>query len=216
MMNYPDPDPTPNPAQSTNKRKAGKAQTRQMIMRAARELFSRQGFMETSAEEIALQAKVGVGTIYSHFGDKDGLLREILLEAADDVYQRIGLVYQNSSASPLELARAHVETLVSYIEENGKTSSFVLSMMLSGHPTARPMLNRVVEQVEQNILQGQGMGFYRRDIQPHLAARAETQMNLGLLAWWAENPHRAAREEIIETLTRFRFSGLHANQPGEK
>ena len=205
-----DRGPNTSPAQPPNKRKVGKAQTRQTILRVARELFSKQGVIETYAEEIARHANVGVGTIYSHFGDKDGLLREVLLETADDLYQRIVQVYQNSSASPLELARAHIDTLVSYIEEYDKTSSFVLSMMLSGHPTARPMLDRIVEQVEQNIHQGQEMGLFRQDINPHLAARAETQMNLGLLAWWAENPHRASREEIIETLVKFRLSGLHA------
>lgn len=204
------------PAHPQNKRQASKARTRQTIMRVARELFSRQGFAETYADEIARQADVGVGTIYSHFGDKDGLLREILLETADDLYQRIVRVYQNSSAAPLELARAHVDTLVTYIEENNQTSSFVLSLMLSGHPTARPMLDRAVEQVEQNILQGQAMGIFRQDINPQLAARAETQMNLGLLAWWAENPHRASREEVIDTLTKFRFSGLYTNTAIEK
>lgn len=179
-------------------------------MRVAKELFSKQGVTETYAEEIARLANVGVGTIYSHFGDKDGLLREILLDTADDLYQRIVPIYENSSASPQEIARAHVDTLVSYIEDNDKTSGFVLTMLLSGHPTARPMLDRIVEQVEQNIRQGQEMGLFRRDINPHLAARAETQMNLGLLAWWAENPERASREEIIATLVKFRLSGLHA------
>jgi len=204
------------PVHPQNKRQANKAQTRQTIMRVARELFSRQGFTETYAEEIARQANVGVGTIYSHFGDKDGLLREILLDTADDLYQRIVAVYQNTSASPLELARAHVDTLVTYIEENDQTSSFVLGLMLSGHPTARPMLDRAVEQVEQNILQGQAMRLFRQDINPYLVARAETQMNLGLLAWWAENPHRASREEVIDTLTKFRFSGLYTNTAIEK
>jgi len=205
-----------NSAHSQNKRQVRKAQTRQKILGAARELFSKQGVTETYAEEIAFRADVGVGTIYSHFGDKGGLLREILLESADDLYRRIVQVYQNASASPLELARAHVDTLVSYIEEYDKTSSFVLGMMLSGHPTARPMLDRAVEQVEQNILQGQKVGLFRQDINPNLAARAETQMNLGLLAWWAENPHLASREEIIDTLTKFRFSGLYTNTAIQK
>ncbi len=198
-------------AASPNLRQTSKSKTRLTIMKVAKELFAKQGFMETHAEEIAHHAKVAVGTIYLHFGDKDGLLREILLETADELYQRVVQIYQNSSASPVELAQAHVETLVSYIEEQGPISGFVLGMMLSGHPTARPMLDRVVEQVEQNILQGQEKGLFRQDISPRLAARAEAQMNLGLLAWWAENPRRASRQEIIDTLTKFRFSGLYTN-----
>lgn len=199
------------PVNHPNLRQARKAKTRRTIMKVAEELFSKQGFIETHAEEIARQSKVGVGTIYLHFGDKDGLLREILLEAADELYQRVLQVYQNLPSSPLELARAHVETLVSYIEEHGRISGFVLGLMVSGHPAAKPMFDRAVEQVEESIRRGQSRGIYRQDINPHLAARAEAQMNLGLLAWWAEDPGRATREEIIDTLAKFRFSGLHAS-----
>jgi hypothetical protein len=35
-------------------------------------------------------------------------------------------------------------------------------------------------------------------------------MNLGLIAWWIENPALATRAEIIDTLVKFRLSGLHA------
>jgi AcrR family transcriptional regulator len=190
-------------------RQANKAGTRRTILKAAEALFSTHGFEETRAEQIAREAGVAVGTIYLHFGDKEGLLRQILLEAADELNQRVAQVYQNPPADPQVLARAHVETIVQYVEEHESISGFVLGLMLSRRPAARPMLERAVEQVEQSIRQGQEQGIYRQDIDPHLAARAETQMNLGLLAWWAEDPHRASREEIINTLAKFRFSGLH-------
>ena len=190
-------------------RQVAKANTRRMIMKVAEELFSQQGFTETHAEQIAQKAGVAVGSIYLHFGDKEGLLREILLVAVDELHQRVMKIYQDSPADPQLLARAHVETLVQYVEEHGRMSAFVLGLMLSGHPTAKPMLDRAVEQVGQSIHEGQAKGIMRQDIDPFLAARAEAQMNLGLLAWWAENPDRASREAIIDTLTKFRYSGLH-------
>jgi AcrR family transcriptional regulator len=207
-------DTKAQPVHSRNLRQTQKAKTRHTIMKAAKELFSRQGIEETRAEEIARRAKVGVGTIYLHFGDKNGLLRDILLEAADDLYQRILQVYQSPPTSPLQLARAHVEQLVRYIEENGRISGLVLGLIISGHPSAVPMLNRAVEQVEKHIIDGQEKGIYRQDINPQLAARAETQMNLGLLAWWAADVGRASREEIIDTLAKFRLSGLYTQSKG--
>lgn len=197
-----------SPTRTTSRKKA-KAKTRQAILNAAERLFSRQGYEETRAEDIAKQANVAVGTIYLHFGDKEGLLREILLISAEELHERVLAVYQDPPDSPLALARAHVETLITYIEEHNRLSSFVLALMLSGHSAATPMLELSIEQVESNIRDGQVRGIYRQDINAALAARAEAQMNLGLLAWWAQDPRRAGREEIIDTLAKIRFSGLH-------
>ena len=191
-----------------NLRQSAKAKTRSAIIKAAGQLFAKQGVDETRAEDIARRAKVGVGTIYLHFGDKDGLLREILLEAADDLYGRVEQVYLDASISPAGTAGAHAETLVQYVEQHGRMAGFVLGLLSGGQPTARTMLDRAVEQMAEHIRQCQQKGLCRRDLDPHLAARALVQMNLGLLAWWAEDPRRAAREDILATLAKLRSSGL--------
>jgi len=190
-------------------RQLNKAHTKRAILKVAEELFSSQGFAETRAEQIAQKAGVAVGTIYLHFGDKNGLLREVLLGAVEELHGRVLKVYQNPALDPFAQARAHVETLVQYVEEHERLASFVLNLMMSGHPAARPMLDRGAELVEGSLRQGQEQGICRRDIDPRLAARAESRMNLGLLAWWAEDPGRASREKIIDTLAKIRFSGLH-------
>ncbi len=211
-------DSNPNtlvlPQMHGNVRQASKANTRRTILQVAEELFSAQGYAETRAEQIAKKTGVAVGTIYLHFGNKDGLLREVLLEAVNELHQRVSQVYQDPTLDLLAQARAHVETIVLYVEEHERLADFVLRLMMSGHPAARPMLDRGAELVEQSIRQGQEQGICRRDIDPRLAARAETRMNLGLLAWWAEDPRRASREEIIDTLTKIRFSGLHSQAKG--
>ena len=194
-----------------NQRQAGKAKTRRAIMKAAGQLFSKNGIDQTHAEEIARKAGVGVGTIYLHFGDKDGLLREILLEAADELDASIQQIYQDPAASPL--AGAYAETIARYIEAHGRMAGLVLGLMLSGQAAAKAMLERAVGQMEQHILDGQEKGIYRRDVNPRLAARAEVHRNLGLLAWWADDPRRASREEIVGTLANLRSSGLQTQTP---
>lgn len=49
-------------------------QTRDQILAAARELFARQGFDETSIDQIASGAKVAKSSVFAHFGDKANLL----------------------------------------------------------------------------------------------------------------------------------------------
>ncbi len=48
------------------------------ILTAAESLFNRFGIKKTAVEEIASYANVAKGTIYNYFGNKEGLLKEIL------------------------------------------------------------------------------------------------------------------------------------------
>jgi AcrR family transcriptional regulator len=51
--------------------------TRAALIRAAGREFSRHGYAEATAKSIASAAKVGTGTFYHYFPDKDAALREI-------------------------------------------------------------------------------------------------------------------------------------------
>lgn len=192
-----------------NLRQLNKIETRKALLKAGLELFSEKGFEKTCASEIAQRAGVAVGTLYLHFGDKEGLLEEILLEAANELHQRVLKVYANPPGDPEALARAHIETIVGYIEENRQNAGFMLGYALRRSPVSARIIDRMVGQIELSIREGARRGVYRSDIDPALAARAEANMNLGLLSWWTENSERASREEIIHTLTQFRYSGLH-------
>ncbi len=192
-----------------NQRQLNKLETRRLLLEAGLELFVEAGFDRTPASEIANRAGVAVGTLYLHFGDKEGLLREILLQAALKLHDRVLQVYLNPPADPEELARAHIEAMVQYIEEKQAEARFLLGYAVRRNPVSAGVIDSIVAQIEQSIRTGAEWGVYRSDIDPALAARAEANMNLGLLAWWTEDPRRAPREQIIDTLTKFRASGLH-------
>lgn len=49
------------------------AEKKRLILAAATELFTRNGFEATSVDDIAAQAGVSKQTVYSHFGSKEGL-----------------------------------------------------------------------------------------------------------------------------------------------
>src|SRR5690349_22466806 len=56
--------------------------TRQRLVRAALELFTSQGYHETTTPEIAKKAGVAEGTIYRHFTGKQHFLNELYRAAA--------------------------------------------------------------------------------------------------------------------------------------
>ena len=60
-----------------------KALTRAAIVQSATELFHRNGYEETSIQQIAELADTGVGTLYGYFSSKEEILREVLKVRSD-------------------------------------------------------------------------------------------------------------------------------------
>ena len=56
-------------------------EARQRLIDAGLELFSRQGFQQTSVREVALAAQVNLASISYYFGDKAGLYRAVFTES---------------------------------------------------------------------------------------------------------------------------------------
>jgi AcrR family transcriptional regulator len=52
-------------------------QTRAALVKAARALFGRQGFSETSVDDIAREARVTTGALYHHFATKTALFQAV-------------------------------------------------------------------------------------------------------------------------------------------
>src|SRR5579884_266131 len=76
----------PEPATARPLR-ADAERNRQRILRAAAEVFTTRG-LQTSLDEVARHAGVGVGTVYRRFPDKDALVEALFEER---IQQIIGL-----------------------------------------------------------------------------------------------------------------------------
>jgi AcrR family transcriptional regulator len=62
--------------------------TRRAVLGAARTLFGRQGYAQTSVEEIADAARVTKGAVYHHFAGKEALFRAVYAEVEADAQSR--------------------------------------------------------------------------------------------------------------------------------
>src|ERR1700744_6366323 len=51
--------------------------TRRAVLDAARSLFARKGYAQTSVDEIAAAARVTKGAVYHHFAGKEALFRAV-------------------------------------------------------------------------------------------------------------------------------------------
>ncbi len=72
----------------SGKREENKRLTRLAILDAARMLFIRKGFELTRIEDLARQAQIGKGTVYSYFSSKEQILIELIGEERQKLVAR--------------------------------------------------------------------------------------------------------------------------------
>lgn len=74
---------------SDTKRAKQKQETRKRILEAAQKLFDEQGFFDTSPTDIAKEAGVAYGSVYSHFETKGDILTVLQMQYLDEKFVRV-------------------------------------------------------------------------------------------------------------------------------
>ena len=71
------------------RRAAQGAATKAALLEAAREFFGREGFVETSLDEVVARAEVTKGALYHHFGSKEDLFAAVYEQVQREVSDRV-------------------------------------------------------------------------------------------------------------------------------
>ncbi|MEM8696445.1 MAG: TetR/AcrR family transcriptional regulator [Pseudomonadota bacterium] len=79
----------------TGLRERSKQKRRQTILSAAEALIRQNGYSQTTIDEIASAADVSVGTLYSYFGSKGGVLSALMLPIVDNMEEKAARIIAN-------------------------------------------------------------------------------------------------------------------------
>ncbi|MGE4318659.1 MAG: TetR/AcrR family transcriptional regulator [Deferribacterales bacterium] len=90
---------------------------RTRILKEAAKLFAGKGFNETAASEIAQAADTAQGTVFYHFGTKQGILRQIYENMVIDYMEQLTIASEIGETG-LENIRSIMEFHFRYAEEN--------------------------------------------------------------------------------------------------
>ncbi|HEY1836372.1 MAG TPA: TetR/AcrR family transcriptional regulator [Rhizomicrobium sp.] len=88
-----------------------KDRRRAKILGVAERLFRENGYAKTSLSEIADAAEVSIGTIYTYFGSKGGIIRELAEPLVVELSARADEVIQRPPADPVEAMIALFQAL---------------------------------------------------------------------------------------------------------
>lgn len=105
---------------------AGRGERQEAILHAALECFTERGFAATTVEEIRARSGASIGSIYHHFGGKEGLAAELYVDGIRD-YQLGFLEALEGNAGAEEAVRALVHHHLRWVELNPSLARFLMN-----------------------------------------------------------------------------------------
>jgi TetR/AcrR family transcriptional regulator len=147
-----------------------------LILGAACAEFARHGYAGARVARIAANANVNKQLIFYYFGSKAGLYSAATESAQADNLEPEGV------ASPPEHFRAVLNRLADHLITHPELATALADPATGagyGAAPGRQFLEQAVAAIGASISRGQGMGYFRDDLDPAAAARQATALLAG-------------------------------------
>nr|CRH05299.1 Transcription regulator (TetR-family) [Candidatus Magnetococcus massalia] len=103
-----------------------KSKTQRAILTAALELFTEQGYFNTTVHHIQARAGVSIGSIYHHFGSKETIAQALYDTLLEHMNQQVEHIANQQSPHQARFARL-IELLFTQAEQEPMTMRFILN-----------------------------------------------------------------------------------------
>jgi TetR/AcrR family fatty acid metabolism transcriptional regulator len=148
---------------------------RERILDAAVRVFARKGFYATRVSEVARAAGVADGTIYLYFKSKDELLVSLFEHRVERLLSFLATELPRA-ASASEKLRRIIELQLGLLEGERDLAEVVTVILRQSTKLmkeyAAPKFTAYLDVIAGVVAEGQAHGELRKDVSPHLAARA--------------------------------------------
>lgn len=202
-------------------REKKKQKTKQAILEAAIPLFNENGYESTSIEQIAKQAGVGKGTVYSYFQTKKDIIKGFCDYELEQIHKEL-VKKSNQDAPILEQMLTIYMTEFHHVTQNKEFGR--LFMRETVFPFDYDVENNM--EIEDKYFQllfpilekGQQRGELRKDAELlHITAHFYGIYLLIMSAWYTGRIPTEEVEEAMELLFRQLLEGLqpHKSPPTE-
>lgn len=127
-------------------REENKKYYREKILKASREIFSLQGYENTTIEQIAEKGGIGLGTVYNYFKSKEELF---VLSMADDIAEATEINVDESNFNDSNVVEIVTETILKQIRKanyiNKKIWKVALPVIFSSMKSDRVSIKDVMK-----------------------------------------------------------------------
>lgn len=184
-----------------NRQERKKAQTRGLIFETAMELFLKQGYDNTTVEQIVAKADVAKGTFFNHFPTKDAILCELgrqRVEMAEVLLQKNFSILNSAQEKITRL----LEVFGQVNEENKEITELVLRHMLfqmfSDIEQEKHNQRQFKLVIEGLVSEGQAQGEFVNNVEPRHVAEIIVGMYFFILYQWVQGElGDSLRQELL-------------------
>ena len=144
------------------KLRADAKRNRERVFEAAKDAFAEQG-ADTSMDDIARRAGVGVGTLYRAFGSRSGLVEALYADAIERL--EVGAVRLAAAADPWLALTAWLQDYVMALTSK-RTMLIELMPLFQQHPSVlEQSRRRAADALDLLLRSAQASGYVRPDLE---------------------------------------------------
>jgi AcrR family transcriptional regulator len=183
-------------------------ETRDKLLRVAREVFEDDGFDGASVSRIVDEANVSRGTFYLYFESKEDIFRTL---AEGLLTQVVELQRPTEEVSPIETIRRSIAAFVVYYREHARLMAVleqVATHDVSFRTLRRDMRRGVAERAVRFIAAMQRRGVVPETVDPRYAATALTGMVDRFAYVWLILEEDFEENEVVDNLTTLWFQAI--------
>lgn len=218
-VGFPETAPASNGDGEIRYRELNKRDKRRRIQSAARALFTKNGFENTTLREIARKAGVALGTLSLYADDKRDLVLLIFSEEIAALIERAAKVPRKDQSLADQLTAFFGEFYKEYARQPTLYRTLLRENLFYGKSTHsagfKENVSRIVGCIESLVIAQQKAGRIPAGIDPTLVGRHFFFVFFAAVRWWITDDKPAAKDGIAELKRLFGLtvSGLRPQRP---
>jgi AcrR family transcriptional regulator len=174
-------------------------ETRAKLIKAARRSFARQGFAQSSMDELTAQAGLTRGALHHHFGDKRGLLVAVIAQIDEEMTARLTAVVDGATTTWDGFIDESIAYIEMALEPEIQRIVFLDGPAVLGDPSRWPSQNSCITSTQRTIEKLVEEGAVR-PVNALAMARLVMGALLGASLWIASSDDpRAASQQAIDS-----------------
>jgi TetR/AcrR family fatty acid metabolism transcriptional regulator len=198
---------------------AKKKVKRQMIIHAAIEVFSRNGFQDATIAEIAQKANVAEGTIYQYFKNKEDLFFSIPIDKTKEFYSELELHLQGIHGAENKI-RKFVWYYFYHLQENPEYARALMLEMRVNRNFAnakafeayRPLTHKILEIIEE----GQEEGSFRKNVSKYMIRHLILGLLEHIVTRWLLKGEKGDMLELYDEAVELLIQGIRQSEEGKQ
>jgi AcrR family transcriptional regulator len=158
-----------------------------LVIAEANRSIEAAGESSVRVQDISAKTGVSIGSIYHHFGDRDGLIRATYVHNfAANIQEDIGRAkrFMNQMHNTQEIAE-HYDEMLAFLVDHFKHVPADKRANIIGNTAGRPLLRAALAEVQhgltEQLTEVMQLLQDRKMLKPHLSPRAAAVMVLGML-----------------------------------